>query len=82
MIKGRIVKTGAAQPPPVSRYKDELAAPSVGPGPTQLTQGVAPGSSKVGEDVDRPQYGNVIRRSLEHDEGKGEDDVQPDSDDV
>lgn len=81
MSKDHAAKSGGTEPP-ASRYKDELAAPSAGPGTTQPTQGIAPASSKVGEAVERPQYGNVIRRSLDHDEGKDEDDVRPGADDV
>ena len=66
---------------PASRYRDEIAPPSVGPGQPQPAQGIAPSSSKVGEDIEQPQYGNVIRPSLEHDEKEGDHD-RLDSDDV
>ena len=81
MTKDHKVKDEDAGERSASRYRDELEPPPTAPGQPQQTQGVAPSSSKIGEAVERPQYGNVIRRSLERDEGEG-DDVRPGSGDV
>lgn len=54
---------------PAQQAGDQSAPPS------QAAQG-----GSASEEVERPQYGNVIRRGLDHDEEKDDTDTQPDAD--